>query len=120
MGRIIVANRRGHQVVEWNTTDTEEARATVEEAERILREVRAAGCAISKKVDGVHVRSSLPSPAADSGPSVQPATARGAVAPRVVLTTVCREASCAAAPVRFPRRLPAIPPGRDTDDHGDR
>ena len=55
MGRIIVANRRGHQVVEWITTDTEEARATVEEAERILREARAAGCAISKKVDGVHV-----------------------------------------------------------------
>ena len=55
MGRIIVANRRGHQVVEWNTTDTEEARATVEVAERILREARAAGCAISKKVDGVHV-----------------------------------------------------------------
>jgi hypothetical protein len=55
VGRIIVANRRGHQVVEWNTTDTEEARATVEEAERILREARAAGCAISKKVDGVHV-----------------------------------------------------------------
>ena len=42
MGRIIVANRRGHQVVEWNATaDTEEARA--------------AGCVISKKVDGVHV-----------------------------------------------------------------
>ena len=40
MGRIIVANRRGHQVVEWNTTDTDEARATVEEAERILREAR--------------------------------------------------------------------------------
>src|SRR5215211_5607244 len=55
VGRIIVANRRGHQVVEWNTIDTEEARATVEEAERILREARAAGCAISKKVDGVHV-----------------------------------------------------------------
>jgi hypothetical protein len=55
VGRIIVANRRGHQVVEWSTTDTEEARATVEEAERILREARAAGCAISKKVDGVHV-----------------------------------------------------------------
>ena len=55
VGRIIVANRRGHQVVEWTTTDTEEARATVEEAERILREARAAGCAISKKVDGVHV-----------------------------------------------------------------
>ena len=56
MGRIIVANRRGHQVVEWSTrTDTEEAREAIAEAERILREARAAGCAISKKVDGVHV-----------------------------------------------------------------
>ena len=55
MGRIIVANRRGHQVVDWSTTDTEEARETIREAERILDEARAAGCAISKKVDGVHV-----------------------------------------------------------------
>jgi hypothetical protein len=57
MGRIIVANRHGHQVVEWNNTgtDTEEARATIAQAEQILREARAAGCAISKKVDGVHV-----------------------------------------------------------------
>ncbi len=55
MGRIIVANRRGHQVVEWSTTDTDEARETVAEAERILREARSAGCAVSKKVDGVHV-----------------------------------------------------------------
>jgi hypothetical protein len=55
MGRIIVANRRGHQVVEWETTDTEEARAGIAEAERIIREARAAGCAISKRVDGVHV-----------------------------------------------------------------
>ncbi|MFL5758581.1 MAG: hypothetical protein ACJ789_02515 [Thermomicrobiales bacterium] len=55
MGRIIVANRHGHQVVEWSTTDTEEARAAIAEAERILSEARAAGCAISKKVDGVHV-----------------------------------------------------------------
>jgi hypothetical protein len=55
MGRIIVANRHGHQVVEWETTDTDEARATIAEAERIMREARAAGCAISKKVDGVHV-----------------------------------------------------------------
>lgn len=55
MGRIIVANRRGHQVVQWETTDTEEARATVAEAERIIREARASGCAISKKVNGVHV-----------------------------------------------------------------
>jgi hypothetical protein len=55
VGRIIVANRRGHQIVEWSTTDTEEARAAIAEAERILREARAAGCAVSKKVDGVHV-----------------------------------------------------------------
>ena len=55
MGRIIVANRHGHQVLEWQTTDTGEARATVEEAERILREAREAGCAISKKVNGTHV-----------------------------------------------------------------
>ncbi len=55
MGRIIVANRRGHQVVEWDTVDTEEARQQVAEAERILREARENGCLISKKVDGQHV-----------------------------------------------------------------
>ncbi len=55
MGRILVANRRGHQVVEWETTDTEEARIQIAEAERILREARERGCAISKKVDGRHV-----------------------------------------------------------------
>lgn len=56
MGRIIVANRRGHQVVEWNSTlDTEESRAAIAEAEQLLREARAAGCAVSKKVNGVHV-----------------------------------------------------------------
>ena len=55
MARIIIANRHGHQVVEWSTTDTDEARETIAEAERIIREARAAGCAISKKVDGAHV-----------------------------------------------------------------
>lgn len=55
MHRIIVANRRGHQVVEWETTDTEEARIHIAEAERILREAREQGCAISKKVGGQHV-----------------------------------------------------------------
>lgn len=55
MGRIIVANRRGHQVVEWETTDTEEAREQIREAERILREARESGCMVSKKVDGRHV-----------------------------------------------------------------
>ena len=60
MGRIIVANRRGHQVVEWETTDTEEARIQIAEAERILREAREQGCAVSKKVDGQHVLDSGP------------------------------------------------------------
>jgi hypothetical protein len=55
MGRIIVANRRGHQVVEWADTDTEEARAQIVEAERIVREARENGCLVSKKVDGQHV-----------------------------------------------------------------
>ena len=55
MGRIIVANRRGHQVVEWETTDTAEARESIVEAERILREARENGCLVSKKVDGQHV-----------------------------------------------------------------
>jgi hypothetical protein len=55
MARLIVARRHGHQVIEWSTTDTAEARATVEESERTLRKARAAGCAVSKKVGGVHV-----------------------------------------------------------------
>ncbi len=55
MGRIIVANRRGHQLVEWETIDTDEARAGVAEAERILEEARSNGCLISKKVGGEHV-----------------------------------------------------------------
>ena len=55
MGRIIVANRHGHQLVEWDTNvDTEEARQAIAEAERIIEEARANGCAISRKVDGVH------------------------------------------------------------------
>ena len=56
MGRIIVANRRGHQLVEWDAdTDTGEAREGIVEAERILREARDKGCAVSKKVGGQHV-----------------------------------------------------------------
>jgi hypothetical protein len=56
MGRIIVANRRGHQLVEWDAdTDTEEARASIAEAERILREAREKGCTVSKKVGTQHV-----------------------------------------------------------------
>lgn len=60
MGRIIVANRRGHQVVEWTTTDTEEARRQIEIAERILREAREHGAMVSKKVDGRHVLDKAP------------------------------------------------------------
>ena len=55
MGRILVANRRGHQVVEWETTDTEEARQQIEQAERIIEEARDRGCAISRKVGDQHV-----------------------------------------------------------------
>ena len=56
MHRIIIANRRGHQVVEWDLdTDTEEARERIAEAERILEEARSKGCMISKKVGGQHV-----------------------------------------------------------------
>lgn len=60
MGRIIVANRHGHQLVEWDTTATDEARRAVAEAERIIEEARASGCAVSKKVNGVHVLDRTP------------------------------------------------------------
>jgi hypothetical protein len=61
MGRIIVANRRGHQLVEWDAdTDTEEARESILEAERILREARDKGCAVSRKVGGQHVLDDRP------------------------------------------------------------
>jgi hypothetical protein len=55
MGRLIVANRRGHQVLEWPDTDTEEARQQIALAERIIEEARAHGAMVSKKVDGQHV-----------------------------------------------------------------
>jgi hypothetical protein len=56
MGRIIVANRHGDQVVEWDpAVETEEGQAAVTAAEQIIAEARARGCAISKKVDGQHV-----------------------------------------------------------------
>jgi hypothetical protein len=60
MHRIIVANRRGHQVVEWEVTDTEEARASIAEAERILSEARKRGCAVSRKVGDKHVLDNAP------------------------------------------------------------
>jgi hypothetical protein len=57
VGRIIVANRHGDQVLEWDpaVTDTEEARAQIAAAEQILKEARDRGCAVSRKVDGQHV-----------------------------------------------------------------
>jgi hypothetical protein len=60
VGRIIVANRHGHQIVEWTTTDTEEARQQIAAAERIMREAREHGAMVSKKVDGKHVLDRLP------------------------------------------------------------
>jgi hypothetical protein len=56
VGRILVANRRGHQLVEWDAeTDSVEARESIVEAERILREAREKGCAVSKRVGTQHV-----------------------------------------------------------------
>jgi hypothetical protein len=56
MARLIIANRRGHQVLEWDASvDTEEARATIAEAERIITEARQRGCRVSRKFDGQHV-----------------------------------------------------------------
>jgi hypothetical protein len=56
MGRIIVANRHGDQPVGWEPgATTEEGRAAVAAAEQILREARARGCAIARRVDGRHV-----------------------------------------------------------------
>ncbi len=60
MGRIIVANRHGHQIVEWTTTDTEEARQQIAAAERIVREAREHGAIVSKKADGKHVLDRMP------------------------------------------------------------
>ena len=60
MHRIIVANRYGHQVVEWETTDTEEARLQVAAAERILREARERGCLVSRKEGAQHVLDTRP------------------------------------------------------------
>ena len=61
MGRIIVANRRGHQLIEWDAdTNTDEARESILEAERILREAREKGCAVSKKVGTRHVLDDTP------------------------------------------------------------
>ncbi|MCC7105389.1 MAG: hypothetical protein IT307_09630 [Chloroflexi bacterium] len=60
MHRLIIANRRGHQVLEWETTDTEEARRQIAEAERIVREARDRGCVVSRKEGGHHVLDDRP------------------------------------------------------------
>ena len=60
MGRLIVANRRGHQVLEWSDTDTAEARQQIAIAERIIQEARAHGALVSKKVEGQHVLDRAP------------------------------------------------------------
>jgi hypothetical protein len=47
--------------VEWDADSiTEEARASVVEAERILREARDKGCAVSKRVGTQHVLDDAP------------------------------------------------------------
>lgn len=56
MGRIMVANRHGDHLIEWDPTSTsDEGRAAIAAAERIIAEARAQGCAISKKVGEAHV-----------------------------------------------------------------
>jgi hypothetical protein len=62
MGRLIVANRRGHQVLEWpdTDTDTEEARQQIALAERMIEEARAHGALVAKKVEGQHVLDRAP------------------------------------------------------------
>ena len=61
MARLIIANRRGHQVLEWTPAlDTEETRAAIEEAERIIKDARDRGCAVSRKVGGQHVLDHAP------------------------------------------------------------
>lgn len=56
MARLIIANRYGHQTVEWDpAVDTEEMRAAIQEAERIITEARNQGCRVSRKVGAQHV-----------------------------------------------------------------
>lgn len=61
MARLIIANRYGHQVLEWDTSlDTEQDRLAVEEAERIIRDARSRGCTVSRKVGDQHVLDNAP------------------------------------------------------------
>lgn len=55
MARLIIANRRGHQIIEWDPeVDTDESRAAITEAERIIRDARQRGCRVSRKVGDHH------------------------------------------------------------------
>jgi len=61
MARLIIANRRGHQTIEWDPAlDTEENRAAIAEAERIIEEARRHGCCVSRKVGDQHVLDDRP------------------------------------------------------------
>jgi hypothetical protein len=62
MGRLIVANRRGDQVLEWPDTDidTEEACQQIALVERIIEEARAHGALVAKKVGGQHMLDRAP------------------------------------------------------------
>ncbi len=62
MGRLLVANRRGHQVLAWPDTDTDtaEARQQIATVARLIQEARAHGALVSKKVDGQHVLDRAP------------------------------------------------------------
>jgi hypothetical protein len=60
MGRLIVANRRGHQVLEWSDTDTAAARQRIALVEHLIQEARAHGALVSKKVAGQHVLDRAP------------------------------------------------------------
>jgi hypothetical protein len=74
MGRIIVANRHGDQVVEWDpSVETDAGRAAIAAAEQILAEARSRGCAVSKKVEGQHVLDNGPfDPRADEYQIIAP------------------------------------------------
>jgi len=56
MARLIIANRRGHQTIEWDPAlDTDENRAAIAEAERIIEEARRDGCRVAGKGGDQHV-----------------------------------------------------------------
>ncbi len=61
MARLIIANRHGHQLLEWDPAlDTDETHAAIAEAERIIADARSRGCAVSRKVGDQHVLDNAP------------------------------------------------------------